>query len=138
MSDDSPREVQLSEAEWRERLDSMQYTVLREAGTERAFTGKYWNTKTAGTYVCAGCETPLFTSETKYSSGCGWPSFFDDLGDDVIEIHMDRSFGMVREEIVCRACGGHLGHIFNDGPPPTGRRYCVNSASIELVEAKED
>jgi len=128
----SPKIVK-TDAEWRELLSPMQFHVLREAGTERAFTGKYWQTKAAGTYVCAGCRTPLFRSETKYASGCGWPSFYDDLG-EVIDVRIDRTLGMLREEIVCRTCGGHLGHVFPDGPPPTGRRYCVNSASIELVE----
>ncbi|TVQ92686.1 MAG: peptide-methionine (R)-S-oxide reductase [Deltaproteobacteria bacterium] len=127
------RTVQKSEALWRAQLTEHQFHILREAGTERAFTGEYWQTQTAGTYHCAGCDTPLFRSETKYASGCGWPSFYDDLGDDVIEVQIDRSHGMIREEILCRACGGHLGHVFPDGPPPTGKRYCVNSASITLV-----
>ena len=133
MADDRDK-VEKSEQEWREQLSPLQYAVLRESGTERAFTGKYWNTKTAGTYVCAGCRTPLFRSEQKYASGCGWPSFFEELQDADIEIRVDRSHGMVREEILCSVCGGHLGHVFPDGPPPTGKRYCVNSASIELVE----
>lgn len=131
---DGPRKVEKSEEEWREQLSPMQFAVLRESGTERAFTGKYWNTKTKGTYVCAGCGKPLFKSEQKYASGCGWPSFFEELDDADIEVVVDRSHGMVREEILCRDCGGHLGHVFPDGPPPTGRRYCVNSASIELIE----
>jgi len=131
---DGPRKVEKTEAEWREQLTPVQFAVLREAGTERAFTGAYWDTTTPGTYVCAGCKTPLFRSEQKYRSGCGWPSFFDELDDADIEVREDRSHGMVREEIVCRVCGGHLGHVFPDGPPPTGKRYCVNSASIELVE----
>lgn len=128
------RKVVKAEAAWREQLTPFEFAVLREAGTERAFSGEYWQTKTPGMYVCRGCETPLFRSETKYASGCGWPSFYDDLGGDVIEVRTDRSHGMVREEIVCAACEGHLGHVFADGPPPTGRRYCVNSASIVLVE----
>ena len=127
------RKVRKTEAEWRAQLTPLQYDVLREAGTERAFTGEYWNTKKKGVYVCRGCGTPLFRSEQKYASGCGWPSFFDELEGDLIERHQDRTFGMVRTEIVCRTCGGHLGHVFPDGPPPTGERYCVNSASIELV-----
>jgi peptide-methionine (R)-S-oxide reductase len=125
--------VQKTEAEWRAVLTPMQFAVLREAGTERAFTGEHWQTTTPGMYVCAGCDTPLFRSETKFASGCGWPSFFDDLGDGVIETRIDRTHGMVREEIVCTACAGHLGHVFPDGPPPTGKRYCVNSASIRLI-----
>lgn len=127
------RQVQKSEAEWRAQLNEEQFWILRQAGTERPFTGQYWQTRTPGTYVCRGCQTPLFRSETKYASGCGWPSFFDDLGGEVIEVRVDRSHNMIREEILCRACGGHLGHVFPDGPPPTGRRYCVNSASIELI-----
>lgn len=127
------RRVEKTEGEWRAALTPFQFHVLREAGTERAFTGAHWNTKAPGTYVCAGCRTPLFRSETKYASGCGWPSFFDDLGGGIIEVRVDRAHGMIREEIVCAACGGHLGHVFPDGPPPTGRRYCVNSASVELI-----
>lgn len=126
------RKIEKSDQEWRTTLSPLRYQILRQAGTEPAFSGEYWKTKQTGTYVCAGCETPLFRSETKYASGCGWPSFFDDVGDEVIEVRPDRSHGMLREEIVCRACGGHLGHVFPDGPPPTGRRYCVNSASIVL------
>ncbi len=133
MSDQSTREKGRTEAEWRKLLSPFEFHVLREAGTERAFSGEYWRTKDAGTYVCRGCDTPLYRSETKFSSGCGWPSFYDDVGDDVIEIRRDVSHGMIREEILCRACGGHLGHVFNDGPPPTGRRHCVNSASVKLV-----
>jgi peptide-methionine (R)-S-oxide reductase len=127
------RRIEKTEAEWRAALTPFQFHVLREAGTERAFTGAYWNTKAAGLYVCAGCRAPLFRSETKYASGCGWPSFYDDLGGGVVEVRVDRSHGMIREEIVCAACGGHLGHVFPDGPRPTGRRYCVNSASVELI-----
>lgn len=122
-----------SDAEWRAILTPFQYHVLREKGTERAFTGEYWNSKVAGTYVCAGCGVELFTSTQKYDSGCGWPSFFDEIPGGRVEVHLDRSYGMVREEIVCARCGGHLGHVFDDGPPPTFRRYCVNSASIRLV-----
>jgi peptide-methionine (R)-S-oxide reductase len=127
------RKIVRTEEDWRRLLDPHRYHILREAGTEPPFTGAYWNTDTAGTYVCGGCQTPLFHSRTKYHSGCGWPSFFDDLGGDVIEVRIDRSHRMIREEIVCRTCGGHLGHVFPDGPAPTGRRYCVNSASIQLI-----
>ncbi|MCB9780577.1 MAG: peptide-methionine (R)-S-oxide reductase MsrB [Alphaproteobacteria bacterium] len=132
MSDDEPREIQLTEAQWREKLDAMQFHVLRQAGTERPFTGRFWNEKRAGTYHCAGCDTPLFKSDQKYESGCGWPSFFDELPGDRVETRVDRSHGMIRTEILCRRCGGHLGHVFPDGPPPTGTRYCVNSASLRF------
>ena len=124
-----------SDDEWREKLTPEQYAVAREGGTERAFTGKYWDDKTAGTYKCAGCGTDLFASDTKFESGSGWPSFYQALDPAAIEELDDRSYGMVRTEIRCSKCGGHLGHIFDDGPNPTGLRYCVNSASIDLEES---
>lgn len=127
------RKVERTPAEWQRQLSPLRFHVLREAGTERPFIGRLTDTTTAGLYVCGCCQAPLFRSETKFHSGCGWPSFYDDLGDGVVEIKVDRSHGMVREEILCSACGGHLGHVFNDGPKPTGRRYCVNSASVDLV-----
>lgn len=129
------RKVELSDAEWLARLGPHRFQILRQAGTERAFTGELTDTETPGTYACAGCGTALFTSRQKFHSGCGWPSFFDELPGGVVETRMDRSHGMVREEILCATCGGHLGHVFDDGPPPTGRRYCVNSASLVLVPA---
>jgi len=121
-----------TEAEWREKLDFDQYQILRQAGTERAFTGKYWDEHRDGTYRCAGCGQALFTSDTKFESGSGWPSFYQPMeGAELIE-EEDRSHGMIRTEVKCGNCGGHLGHIFPDGPQPTGLRYCVNSASLDL------
>lgn len=128
---------QLSEDEWRQMLTEEEFYILRKKGTERAFTGKYWKTKDEGTYVCRGCGLPLFESDTKYKSGTGWPSFWDQIGESV-GTEVDNSYGMRRTEIVCNRCGGHLGHVFNDGPRPTGLRYCVNSASITLVSESEE
>ena len=128
----SNEKVIKSEKEWREALTPDQYRILREKGTERAFTGKYWNLKDDGSYACAGCGQVLFQSATKFDSGCGWPSFWDAADPTKIETHEDVSYGMRRTEVVCSACGGHLGHVFDDGPNPTGLRYCINSASIEF------
>jgi peptide-methionine (R)-S-oxide reductase len=127
-----------TEEEWKNELTPMQYYVLRQKGTERAFTGAYWNTKDVGQYLCAGCKTLLFTSKTKYDSGCGWPSFFEAHNNDNIEMRPDNSHGMSRVEIVCATCDGHLGHIFEDGPPPTGVRYCVNSESMIFIPAEDE
>lgn len=121
-----------TEAEWRDKLTPEQYEVLREAGTERPFTGKYWDAKTPGTYRCAGCGEELFTSDTKYESGTGWPSFYQALRPELIAEVQDVSHGMVRTEVRCANCGGHLGHLFDDGPNPTGLRYCLNSAALDL------
>lgn len=127
-----------TESEWRDKLSSEQYQVLRKGGTERAFTGKYWDTKSDGVYRCAGCGEKLFSSDTKFESHSGWPSFFKPLAQEIIDEEEDRSFGMVRTEIKCANCGGHLGHVFEDGPNPTGLRYCVNSASLDLEEDATD
>ena len=124
--------MDLSEEQWRERLSPEQYHVLREAGTERAFTGKYEKNKADGVYKCAGCGLPLFDSEHKYESGSGWPSYTAPVDDDAVEEVSDTSHGMVRTEVRCAKCEGHLGHVFPDGPGPDGLRYCINSASLEF------
>jgi len=124
--------VKKSDADWKKELTDEQYRVLREKGTERAFTGQYWNHKEDGVYRCAGCGNELFGSETKFDSGCGWPSFVSPLSSDVVETTDDNSHSMHRTEVLCRACGGHLGHVFDDGPQPTGLRYCINSASLKF------
>lgn len=124
--------INKTEEEWRRELTPEQYHVLREKGTERAFTGIYADEKTPGTYRCAACGQELFDSDTKYESGSGWPSFYEPMANDRVETHEDTSYGMRRIEVTCARCGGHLGHVFPDGPRPTGLRYCINSASLKL------
>jgi peptide-methionine (R)-S-oxide reductase len=125
--------VEKSDAEWQEQLTPEEYHILRQKGTERAFTGKYWNVKDDGTYVCAACGNVLFDSTTKFDSHCGWPSFYE-AKEGAVEFHEDSSYGMARVEVTCAKCDGHLGHIFDDAPQtPTGQRFCINSASVKLV-----
>ncbi len=125
--------VEKSDAEWRESLTPEQYEVLRRSGTERAFTGEYWNAKEDGVYRCAGCGAELFSSDTKFDSGTGWPSFTDPMVAENVETRPDRSLLMKRTEVVCKACGGHLGHVFDDGPREAGgKRFCINSCALEL------
>ncbi len=121
-----------TDAQWKELLSAQEYRVLRQKGTERAFTGEYDKEKREGVYVCAGCGLPLFHSDSKFDSGSGWPSFFKPIKEGTVATESDTTFGMSRDEIVCSRCGGHLGHVFPDGPKPTGLRYCVNSASLDL------
>lgn len=129
--------MHFSEKEWRKRLSAEQYHILREKGTEPPFTGPYWNHKEDGVYVCAGCNTPLFDSRTKFDSGTGWPSFYEPVQPDPLKRKEDFSLGMSRTEVLCAVCGGHLGHVFPDGPKPTGLRYCINSHALRFHQREK-
>ena len=126
--------IEKTDADWQAELSPEQYRVLRRSGTEAPFSGEYDHVFEPGTYVCAGCGTPLFESDTKYDSGCGWPAFYAPASEDAIDEETDVSHGMIRTEVMCAGCGGHLGHVFPDGPHPTGQRYCINSAALRLEE----
>jgi peptide-methionine (R)-S-oxide reductase len=139
MSNPTPKDqLPTTDEQWRERLSPQQFEVARKAGTERAFTGEYWDNHEDGTYTCVCCGMPLFSSKTKFESGSGWPSFFEPIDSERVDEHTDRSHGLVLTEVTCEQCGAHLGHVFPDGPDPTGLRYCINSCSLHFEEDSED
>ena len=135
--DTSDLKVKKTDEEWKQTLTPAQYNILRQKGTERAFTGKYWDSKEGGTYYCAACGNPLFNSNGKFESSCGWPSFFEPISKGSIIYAPDNTYGMKRTEVMCGKCKAHLGHVFDDGPPPTGLRYCINSVILDFEKAKD-
>ena len=137
MQDTKKPKIKKTQEEWREELSDYEYQITREAATEAPFTGEYTNTKTKGTYVCRCCGEPLFSSDTKYDSGSGWPSFYEPVDYDNVETKIDRSHFMIRTDAMCSKCDAHLGHVFPDGPMPTGQRWCINSASLKLEEKEQ-